>query len=45
MDFLADVKIPGRTQWSAIYNLTKGTVRICMEEKYDKVYFFEPGTL
>ena len=45
MELLADVKIPGRTQWSAVYNLATGTVQICVGEKYDKVYFFAPGTM
>lgn len=29
------------TQWSAVYNLTKKTVRICMARDYDKVLEFE----
>jgi len=40
MILLADVKIPGKTQWSAVYNLTTGTVQICMGEKFDQVYSF-----
>lgn len=45
MELLNAVKIPGRTQWSAVYNLTTGTVQICMGENYSKVYSFAPGTL
>ncbi len=40
MNLLADVKIPGRTQWSAVYNLATGTVQICMGAKFDKVNSF-----
>ncbi|MCQ2303007.1 MAG: linear amide C-N hydrolase [Bacteroidales bacterium] len=29
------------TQWSAVYNLTKKTVKICMARDYDKVLEFE----
>ena len=35
---LARAKIPGRTQWSAVYNLSTGEVMICMAEHYDTVY-------
>jgi hypothetical protein len=35
---LSRAKIPGRTQWSAVYNLTTGDVMICMAEQYDTVY-------
>lgn len=40
MNLLADVKIPGRTQWSAVYNLTTGAVQICMSGKFDTVFSY-----
>jgi hypothetical protein len=45
MSLLADVKIPGRTQWSAVYNLATGTVQICMGGKFDKVCSYTPEIL
>ena len=35
---LSEAKIPGRTQWSAVYNLTTGEVLICMGEKYGQAH-------
>ncbi len=32
-----------RTQWSAVYNLTKRSVDICIGMKYDKVYTYTLG--
>jgi hypothetical protein len=40
MNLLADVIIPGRTQWSAVYNLTTGAVQICMSGKFDTVFSY-----
>lgn len=41
MQLLSGVSIPGRTQWSVIYNQSTGEIRICMGEKYDQVYTFK----
>ena len=30
----------GRTQWSVVYNLTKGTAKLCLNHQYDKMYEF-----
>jgi hypothetical protein len=38
LELLSSAKIPGRTQWSAVYNLSTGEVMICMAEHYDTVY-------
>lgn len=38
MRLLAQVKIPGRTQWSVVYNLRTGDVAVCMAERYDSVW-------
>lgn len=36
MAILSQTKIPGRTQWSVVYNLSTGEVSVCMGEKYDE---------
>lgn len=45
MKLLSEVSIPGRTQWSVIYNQETGQIQICMGEKYDHVYNFMLATL
>lgn len=40
MSLLSQIKIPDRTQWSAVYNLTEKTVDICIGMDYDKVHTF-----
>ena len=38
MHLLSEAKIPGRTQWSVVYNLSTGEVTVCMGEKYEEVH-------
>ena len=40
MGLLSDVRIPGRTQWSVVYNQTTGELWVCAGEQYDRVYSF-----
>jgi hypothetical protein len=35
MRLLSGSRIPGRTQWSVVYNLATGDATICMAEQYD----------
>jgi hypothetical protein len=41
MALLGEARIPGRTQWSVVYNQTSGEARISMGANYDKVYRFK----
>lgn len=40
MALLGDARIPGRTQWSVVYNQTTGEARISMGGNYENVYRF-----
>ncbi len=41
MQLLSDASIPGRTQWSVVYNQSTGQVTICMGEQYGQVYSYQ----
>ena len=38
MRLLEYVHIPGRTQWSIVYNQATGKVLVCMDMNYQKIY-------
>jgi hypothetical protein len=38
MKVLEAVKIPGKTQWSVVYNMVSKQARICVGEEYDHAY-------
>ncbi len=44
LDVLSRVQIPGRTQWSLVYNQVSGDVTVCMGAHYDQVYSFSFDT-
>jgi hypothetical protein len=45
MKLLSDVRMPGKTQWSVVYNQSSGEVHLCMDGQYDQVYQFKPAVL
>ena len=44
MELLAEVQVPWNgewdTEWSCVMNLTDFTVEVCIDQMYDKVYYF-----
>lgn len=45
MELLSAASIPGRTQWSVVYNQSTSEIWICSGEKYDHIYSFSMETM
>ncbi len=45
MELLEEVRMPGRTQWSVVYNMSDLTAVVSICEKYDTLYEFDPAGL
>jgi hypothetical protein len=43
LDLLSDVAQPGSTQWSVVYDMSAGEVRVAMGRKYGDVHTFQLG--
>lgn len=40
MTMLEEIRIPGRTQWSVVYNMSRFTAGVSINERYDTLYKF-----